>query len=105
MLAFADAFRAIMLAFLVATLLVPLIRKVVRPKPAARRRRANVHVWERLKEVVVPCLRIFCGYSGDAFCANLLAATFFAISVQASGTRASTLRSNSGNKSVSAVLL
>jgi hypothetical protein len=66
MLAFADAFRAIMLAFLVATLLVPLIRKVVPPKPAARRRRANVHVWEWLKEVVVPCLRIFCGYSGDA---------------------------------------
>jgi DHA2 family multidrug resistance protein len=35
-LAFADAFRAIMLAFVVATLLVPLMRKVVAPKaPAA----------------------------------------------------------------------
>jgi hypothetical protein len=32
MLAFADAFRAIMLAFLAATLLVPLIRKVVPPR-------------------------------------------------------------------------
>jgi DHA2 family multidrug resistance protein len=34
-LAFADAFRAIMLAFVVATLLVPLMRKVVAPKAAA----------------------------------------------------------------------
>ena len=35
-LAFADAFRAIMLAFIVATLLVPLMRKVAAPKgPAA----------------------------------------------------------------------
>jgi DHA2 family multidrug resistance protein len=33
-LAFADAFRAIMLAFVVATLLVPLMRKVAAPKPA-----------------------------------------------------------------------
>ncbi len=33
-LAYADAFRAIMLAFLVATLLVPLLRQVVPPKPA-----------------------------------------------------------------------
>ena len=33
-LAFADAFRAIMLAFVVATLLVPLMRKVAAP-PAA----------------------------------------------------------------------
>ena len=31
-LAFADAFRAIMLAFVVATLLVPLLRKVGLPK-------------------------------------------------------------------------
>ena len=31
-LAFADAFRAIMLAFIVATALVPLLRKVVPPK-------------------------------------------------------------------------
>ncbi len=31
-LAFADAFRAIMVAFIVATLLVPLLRKVVPPK-------------------------------------------------------------------------
>ena len=31
-LAFADAFRAIMLAFVVATLLVPLLRKVAVPK-------------------------------------------------------------------------
>ena len=31
-LAFADAFRAIMIAFIVATLLVPLLRKVVPPK-------------------------------------------------------------------------
>ncbi len=34
-LAFADAFRAIMLAFVVATLLVPLMRKVGAPKTAA----------------------------------------------------------------------
>ncbi len=34
-LAYADAFRTIMLAFVVATLLVPLLRKVVAPKPAA----------------------------------------------------------------------
>jgi MFS transporter, DHA2 family, multidrug resistance protein len=35
-LAFADAFRAIMLAFVIATALVPLLRKVVPPKaPAA----------------------------------------------------------------------
>jgi DHA2 family multidrug resistance protein len=34
-LAFADAFRGIMLAFVVATLLVPLMRKVAAPKPAA----------------------------------------------------------------------
>ena len=34
-LAFADAFRAIMLAFVIATLLVPLMRKVGAPKPAA----------------------------------------------------------------------
>ena len=38
-LAFADAFRAIMLAFVVATLLVPLMRKVTAPKPAG----ANAH--------------------------------------------------------------
>ena len=38
-LAFADAFRAIMLAFVVATLLVPLMRKVGAPKPAG----ANAH--------------------------------------------------------------
>ncbi len=34
-LAFADAFRAIMLAFIVATLLVPLLRRVAPPSPAA----------------------------------------------------------------------
>ena len=35
-LAFADAFRTIMLVFLVATLLVPLMRRVAaRPAPAA----------------------------------------------------------------------
>jgi DHA2 family multidrug resistance protein len=34
-LAFADAFRAIMLAFVMATLLVPLLRKVAAPRPAA----------------------------------------------------------------------
>jgi len=34
-LAFADAFRAIMLAFVLATLLVPLLRKVAPPKVAA----------------------------------------------------------------------
>ena len=34
-LAFADAFRAIMLAFIVATLLVPLLREVAAPKAAA----------------------------------------------------------------------
>jgi DHA2 family multidrug resistance protein len=34
-LAFADAFRAIMLAFVVATLLVPFLRKVAAPKTAA----------------------------------------------------------------------
>jgi DHA2 family multidrug resistance protein len=33
-LAFADAFRAIMLAFIVATLLVPLLRKAAPPKSA-----------------------------------------------------------------------
>ncbi len=38
-LAFADAFRAIMLTFLVATLLVPLMRKVAAPKAAP----ANAH--------------------------------------------------------------
>ena len=38
-LAFADAFRAIMLAFMVATLLVPLMRKVAAPKSAG----ANAH--------------------------------------------------------------
>jgi len=38
-LAFADAFRAIMLAFIVATLLVPLLRKVAAPKVAG----ANAH--------------------------------------------------------------
>jgi DHA2 family multidrug resistance protein len=34
-LAYADAFRAVMLAFIVATLLVPLMRKVAAAKPAA----------------------------------------------------------------------
>jgi DHA2 family multidrug resistance protein len=34
-LAFADAFRAIMLAFVLATLLVPFLRKVAAPKAAA----------------------------------------------------------------------
>ena len=34
-LAYADAFRAIMLAFVVATLLVPLLRKVGAPPPAS----------------------------------------------------------------------
>ena len=34
-LAFADAFRAIMLAFIVATLLVPFLRKVAAPKVAS----------------------------------------------------------------------
>jgi DHA2 family multidrug resistance protein len=34
-LAYADAFRAIMLAFLVATLLVPLLRQVAPPKAAS----------------------------------------------------------------------
>ncbi len=34
-LAYADAFRAVMLAFIVATLLVPLLRKVAAPKTAA----------------------------------------------------------------------
>jgi DHA2 family multidrug resistance protein len=34
-LAYADAFRAIMLAFVVATLLVPLLRKVGTPPPSA----------------------------------------------------------------------
>ncbi len=34
-LAYADAFRAVMLAFIVATLLVPLMRKVAGPKPTA----------------------------------------------------------------------
>jgi DHA2 family multidrug resistance protein len=38
-LAFADAFRAIMLAFIVATLLVPFLRKVAAPKVVA----ANAH--------------------------------------------------------------
>ncbi len=33
-LAYADAFRAVMLAFVVATLLVPLMRKIVAPTPA-----------------------------------------------------------------------
>jgi DHA2 family multidrug resistance protein len=33
-LAYADAFRAIMIAFLIATLLVPLLRQVAPPKPA-----------------------------------------------------------------------
>lgn len=37
-LAFADAFRAIMLAFVVATLLVPLMRKVAAPKNRRGRR-------------------------------------------------------------------
>jgi MFS transporter, DHA2 family, multidrug resistance protein len=32
-LAFADAFRAIMLAFILATLLVPLLRNIVTPPP------------------------------------------------------------------------
>ncbi len=39
-LAFADAFRAIMLAFLIATLLVPLMRKVAAPNPTDTNRRA-----------------------------------------------------------------
>ena len=34
MLAYADAFRAIMIAFVVATLLVPLLRNIAAPKPA-----------------------------------------------------------------------
>jgi DHA2 family multidrug resistance protein len=38
-LAYADAFRAIMLAFIVATLLVPLLRQVVPTKAPA----ANAH--------------------------------------------------------------
>jgi DHA2 family multidrug resistance protein len=38
-LAFADAFRAIMVAFVVATLLVPLMRKIVAPKAPV----ANAH--------------------------------------------------------------
>ena len=33
-LAYADAFRAIMIAFVVATLLVPLLRNIAAPKPA-----------------------------------------------------------------------
>jgi DHA2 family multidrug resistance protein len=33
-LGFADAFRAIMLAFVAATLLVPLLRQIAPPKPA-----------------------------------------------------------------------
>ena len=33
-LAYADAFRAIMIAFVVATLLVPLLRNIAEPKPA-----------------------------------------------------------------------
>ena len=37
-LAFADAFRAIMLAFVVATLLVPFMRKVAAPKAVAAAR-------------------------------------------------------------------
>ena len=38
-LAFADAFRAIMLAFIVATLLVPLLRQVA---PRSRQHRADI---------------------------------------------------------------
>jgi DHA2 family multidrug resistance protein len=38
-MAYADAFQAIMVAFVVATLFVPLLRKVAGPKPAA----ANAH--------------------------------------------------------------
>ena len=34
-LAYADAFRAIMIAFLVATLLVPLLRQIAAPKAPA----------------------------------------------------------------------
>ena len=34
-LAFADAFRAIMVAFIVAALLVPFLRNVAAPKPVA----------------------------------------------------------------------
>jgi DHA2 family multidrug resistance protein len=33
-LAYADAFRAIMVAFVIATMLVPLLRKVTPPKAA-----------------------------------------------------------------------
>ena len=48
-LAFADAFLAIMLAFLVATLLVPLMRKVAPPKPAAA---ASAHKWLRRRHLI-----------------------------------------------------
>jgi DHA2 family multidrug resistance protein len=34
-LAYADAFRAIMIAFVIATLLVPLLRNIAAPKPAS----------------------------------------------------------------------
>jgi len=49
MLAFADAFRAIMLAFLVANLLVPLMRKVAPPKPAAA---SPAHKWLRRRHLI-----------------------------------------------------
>ena len=42
-LAFADAFRAIMLAFVVATLLVPLLRNVAAPKGPAQARTEAGH--------------------------------------------------------------
>ena len=48
-LAFADAFRAIMLAFLVATVLVPLMRKAAPPKPAAA---ASAHEWLRRRHLI-----------------------------------------------------
>jgi len=49
MLAFADVFRAIMLAFLVATLLALFMRKVASPKPAAT---ASAHKWLRRRDLI-----------------------------------------------------
>ena len=49
MLDFADVFRAIMLAFLVATLLALFMRKVASPKPAAA---ASAHKWLRRRDLI-----------------------------------------------------
>ena len=61
-LAFADAFRAIMLAFMVATLLVPCMRKVAHPGGHRPRTDPDYPAsWARACEVEVRCAPVLHG--------------------------------------------